>query len=276
MRGMAGSPDTRIRDVGIAVAVVAVVGLALWRLGTGGYPGGPDECIELGDCYCEAISAGLVAQAANAWSNGGFVLVGLAVLGALGGVAGSGLMARDLPVRRLYGAIAVFLGIGSFLFHGTMRAWGGYLDLLSMHVFIGFLLAYDLARIRGWGRAAFSAALWPLVAVFAGLLLVIPPEHGKTLFAVLVVVTLGLEAVAGRGRTVVHRIPWFWAGIVTFLAANVVWNLSRTGRPWCDPESLLQGHALWHLLTAATVWCLYRYLLADEARAPVAVGADRP
>jgi len=270
------SPDTRARDVGIAVAVVAVIGIVLWRLGSGGYPGGPDECIRLGDCYCEAISSGLVAQASNAWSNGGFVLVGLAVLAAVGGVAGSGLMARDDRVRRLYGAVAVFLGVGSFLFHGTMRAWGGYLDLLSMHVFIGFLLAYDLARIRGWGHAAFSAALWPLVAMFAGVLLVVPPEHGKTVFAVLVVVTLALEAVVGRGRTVVHRVPWFWAGIGTFVAANVVWNLSRTGRPWCDPESLLQGHALWHLLTAATVWCLYRYLSADEARAAVAAGADRP
>ncbi len=273
---MSGGRSTANRDVLVAVGVLGVIGLVLWRLGSGGYPGGPDECIALGDCYCEAIASGMVAQAANAWSNGGFVLVGMAVLAGLGGVGGSSLMATDARMRRLYGAVAVFLGVGSFLFHGTMRAWGGYLDLLSMHVFIAFLLAYDLARVRGWGYTAFSAALWPLVAGFAGVLALVPPEHGKTVFAVLVVVVLGLEVTAGRGRTVVHRAPWFWAGIGAFVAANVVWNLSRTGRVWCDPGSLLQGHALWHLLGALTVWCLYRYLLADEARIAVAAGADRP
>ena len=33
------------------------------------------------------------------------------------------------------------------------------------------------------------------------------------------------------------------------------WWLGRTASPWCDPDSLLQGHAAWHLLGAAALAC---------------------
>ena len=42
-----------------------------------------------------------------------------------------------------------------------------------------------------------------------------------------------------------------------------IWNLSKTGGPWCDPHSLLQGHAVWHVLGAVAAFCLYR-LWASE------------
>ena len=58
------------------VMFFALIGL----LSRNGYPGGPDECLRLDDCYCEAPRPGMAAQPANAWSNLGFVLVGLAVL----------------------------------------------------------------------------------------------------------------------------------------------------------------------------------------------------
>jgi len=267
-------PTTRIRtrDLTLGLIALAVVGVVLWLMGQGGYPAGPDECIALGDCYCEAIHFGaLVAQPANSWSNGGFALVGLLVLAGFGGLIGSSLIATENAVRRMYGGIALFLAVGSFLFHGTMRAWGGYLDLLSMHAFIAFLLAYDITRIRGGGLAMLSKWFWPLLAGFAVVLGLVRPEYGKVVFAALVVVTLVVEFFAGRGATVVHRWPWFWTGLGVFVAANVVWNLSRTPGPWCDPDSLFQGHALWHLLSALTVWCLYKYLLADE-RAGESVG----
>jgi hypothetical protein len=278
----------RIADMAVGIGVVVLIGGVLWLIGRGGYPGGPDECIAQGDCYCEAIPAvcavtgpdceaggsGWVAQPINAWSNAGFVLVGLVILGGVGVAGESSLMARSTSVRRLYGAVAIFLGVGSFLFHGTMRAWGGYLDLLSMHAFIALLLAYDVARLRGGGPRAVWAAFWPALTIFGVVLVFLPPEDGKFVFAVLVVVTLGVESMVGTSkRILVHRLPWFWGGLGAFAVAVAVWVASKTGGPWCDPQGLVQGHALWHLLTAVTVWCLYRYLLADERRG-VADGAE--
>ncbi|WKZ83406.1 MAG: ceramidase domain-containing protein [Acidimicrobiia bacterium] len=252
-------------------AVIAFFGV-MWALSLGGYPGGPDECIARGDCYCEAIGPGVDAQPANAWSNLGFVAVGLLVLGASGRRrSGSGRMSVDDRYPALYGAIAVFLGLGSFAFHGSMRAWGGFLDVQSMHAFLAFILAYDLARIHDGAWRWFLAWYATLLTFFTLLIALVPPEHGRTLFGVFVIVTLGVEAAVSYPalrpwaprRLDPRRMPWFWAGLGSFAVAFVVWNLSRDAGPWCEPDSLLQGHALWHLLSAVSVVCFYRYFLGE-------------
>jgi hypothetical protein len=47
-----------------------------------------------------------------------------------------------------------------------------------------------------------------------------------------------------RGRAV-YRLA-----LAAALAGAVCWWAGRTASPWCDPDSLLQGHAAWHLLGA--------------------------
>ena len=50
-----------------------------------------------------------------------------------------------------------------------------------------------------------------------------------------------------------------------FLAAGfALWLPSQTGGPLCDPDSLLQGHAAWHLLPAATTGCFYVYWCSED------------
>ena len=251
--------------IGMAVVALSIGGF--WLLSADGYPGGPDECIALGDCYCEAIGPGIAAQPANAWSNAGFVLVGLLILADAGRRFGAGRMARDVRTAWLYGSVAVFLGVGSFAFHGSMRAWGGYIDVLSMHAFIAFVLAYDLGRIHRWSWGRFVSWFVVLLTAFAAAIGIVPPEHGKTLFGVFVLIVLLVEAAVSYPRMRPwapirldpRRIPWFWTGLGLFIVATIIWNLSRTGGVWCEPESLVQGHAVWHLLTASSVGALYLY-----------------
>lgn len=259
----------RAAFVGIVVIMLSLAGF--WLLSRDGYPGGPDECIALDECYCEAIGPGIASQPANAWSNAGFTLIGLLVLTDAGTRRGSSRMARDRRAAWLYGGVAIFLGIGSFAFHGSMRAWGGYVDVLSMHAFIAFVLAYDLDRVHRWSWGRFVLWFGGLLAGFAALIAVVPPEHGKTLFAAFVVVVLLVETAVSYPRLrpwapihlVPRRMPWFWTGLGLFVVANVIWNLSRTAGPWCDPNSLLQGHAVWHLLTATSVGAFYLYFRGE-------------
>ena len=264
---------TRLRPIVIGSVVVALFIVGMWVVSRDGYPGGPDECIILGDCYCEAIGPGIAGQPANSWSNLGFVAIGLLVLADAGRRRrGTSRMAIDDRYVILYGAVGIFLGLGSFAFHGSLRAWGGYVDVISMHAFLAFILAYDLARIHDKPWRWFAAWFGGLMIGFSAAIFSLPPEHGKTLFAGLVVVTLLVEAAVSYPalrpwspvRIEPRRVPWFWAGLGSFAAANVIWNLSRTGGVWCDPLSLFQGHAVWHLLSAVSVGCLYRYL-RDES-----------
>ena len=50
--------------------------------------------------------------------------------------------------------------------------------------------------------------------------------------------------------------------------ACVIWALDRE-RLICDPESLLQGHALWHGLGAVAATCLFRSYEEEAAAEPM-------
>jgi hypothetical protein len=49
-------------------------------------------------------------------------------------------------------------------------------------------------------------------------------------------------------------------------AGAACWWLGRTTSPWCDPDSLLQGHAAWHAFTAAALAAWSRAVLLSPTR----------
>jgi hypothetical protein len=69
----------------------------------------------------------------------------------------------------------------------------------------------------------------------------------------------------GRSRRARAGMPWagwtprrrtaYRAALAAAAAGGACWWLGRTASPWCDPDSLLQGHAAWHLLAAAALAC---------------------
>ena len=81
----------------------------------------------------------------------------------------------------------------------------------------------------------------------------------------------GLYLVAGfvAWREVARRVgPWrrrsgprlaparraaYRAALAAAAAGAACWWAGRTASPWCDSDSLFQGHAAWHLLTAAAL-----------------------
>ena len=130
-----------------------------------GWPGESNSCLAAGACFCEAPGPGWVRQPSNTWSNLGFVLVGLVVawhaahgprFGAIG-VQGNR-MTRGGMYPALYAAIVVFMGPGSMYFHASLTRWGGILDVLSMYLFISFVVTYAIAR--GWGLSQRGFLLW--------------------------------------------------------------------------------------------------------------------
>jgi hypothetical protein len=64
------------------------------------------------------------------------------------------------------------------------------------------------------------------------------------------------------GRRVAYR-----AALTAAAAGAACWWLGRTQSPWCDPDSLLQGHAAWHLLGATALACWAAATLDPPAQA---------
>ena len=57
--------------------------------------------------------------------------------------------------------------------------------------------------------------------------------------------------------------PYFWCGSAAYLLASFIWRASQKGGSICEPDSLLQGHALWHILGAVAMFCFYRYFRTE-------------
>ncbi|MDP6534412.1 MAG: ceramidase domain-containing protein [Candidatus Poseidoniia archaeon] len=57
--------------------------------------------------------------------------------------------------------------------------------------------------------------------------------------------------------------PYFWCGSAAYLLASFIWRASQKGSSICEPDSLLQGHALWHILGAVAMFCFYRYFRTE-------------
>ena len=118
------------------------------------------------------------------------------------------------------------------------------------------------SRVRRWGEEGMTTAEYAVgtmaAVAFAALLLT----------AVVVEIRLWLRA--GRTPETEPRtdLRWGAAALGTILLAFAIWNITKS--LWCDPHSLLQGHAAWHLLDAASAYLLFRLWASERSEEPVA------
>lgn len=81
------------------------------------------------------------------------------------------------------------------------------------------------------------------------------------------IVLFWLPALISRGPSGVRRTytPWFWAGMASFLAAYAIWTTGKPGSALCQPDGVLQAHAVWHALCAVATLCFFWFLRTQRA-----------
>lgn len=182
----------------------------------------------LAQATCEQPSTGWLLYPVNAWSSLAFVVAGVVV-------------ATRTSQRWIPWSLAA-VGVGSFLFDGT--------DLAGSQWVHDVALAWLL--VVAWGAATNRERLagWPALAVIGATFAVLPGVAEPASVAI------GIAAVAAI--LLQDRSPRTLGALALLGAGAVVSRLSVPGRPWCNPESLLQGHAVWHVAaaTAVAIWAL--------------------
>lgn len=254
----------RLRSILVSLVLTAVSALgvlaALSALGSKWEDYAPATCTAT-HCFCELprISA-LVLQPANSWSSYGYVMIGFLIILFAG--RRDWVSAMQPVAARTLGVTAITVGLGSAVFHATLTLWGQFFDVLGMYLVGSFLLVSALARWRGIpdGRAI---ALYVAVSGSLVALLIIMPEARRWLFGLLLMLAVLAELIFARPLRRGARLAFYYGGLLTMAFAYGIWILDQQ-RLVCAQPSLLQGHAAWHLLGAASLWLTFSYYRSER------------
>jgi hypothetical protein len=188
--------------------------------------------------------------------------------------------ARTAP-QWWYAGLVAAVGVGSLIQHGPHPPWQAYahdLPLAALLAFVAADAAADLSDRRppaGWPAACWPPrpAAWAVPALAVAPLVAVGPAASTLGQAGLAVAAVGLSLWRAWRRPGLRRVlvP---AGLL-LAAGALAGNLSdRAG--WCQPDSLLQGHAVWHVLAAAALWRLAAAVGTHGATPPARPGCARP
>lgn len=206
------------------------------------------------DLYCERTDWSFWSEPLNALTNLAFVVAAICIVRRVR--RERGVVLWDAAVLA---ALAVLVGVGSFLFHTFATVWSRWLDLLFIAVFIYLLIARFLARVAGLH--------WP--GVLVGLVLyfgleraaraAFPPEtlSGSVLYFP-PLLAMAVFAVYAWQRADRAALPLATAA-VAFVGALALRTIDQA----VCPAWPVGTHFLWHLLVA---WVLY--LAATAVLAP--------
>ncbi len=232
-------------------------------------------------CFCESVGDGFVRQPIDTWSNLAFVSVGVLILEDV--LRPSTTRSNLLAQRRAYGVIyalaVIVIGLGSWFYHASLTFAGQWFDVMGMYLLGTFMVLYNMARLRPLSNRAFAIG-YVVFNFILGVSLIAIPELRRYLFGVLLLVTIALELllrrrgrnrvspsegelIAGSRNPVSGDTGYFIAALLIYLLAQIVWTLDLN-HVVCDPQSLLQGHAVWHVLTALSTGLLYWYYRSEE------------
>lgn len=198
--------------------------------------------------FCEERLCSWVVEPSNAFSNIGYVIVGVLVLATL---------ARSRAPMIVIGVSSILIGLGSFAFHGTGTRVGELLDVSPMYLLSGLAIVCAARRLRPMSDVTFVTAHAGIVLVSVGLMIGLH-NNGIFMFAAQFATAIGLELYLFVTNRRAPSYRWQKAMIATFLTAFAIWNADK----WdvlCDPHNhVVTGHAVWHVLTAVSIYCFAR------------------
>ena len=172
---------------------------------------------------CELVRSGFFAQPVNTVTTLAFFAAGVWLL--------------RRRTTAWIGMALIATGVGSFVFHGPMPAWGEWAHDVSLSWLI-VVVGGVQSRWESWSR-------WPALAGLA-LLFALLPEVADP-------VGVGLTAFVAGSILVQRPTRDEMLALGLLGAAAVFGRLGSTGWPLCDPTSIFQPHGVWHVTAAVAV-----------------------
>lgn len=148
-----------------------------------------------------------------------------------------------------YAAGLALVGLGSLDYHGPALGPEPLLHDIGPAVAALAALSFDLRELGVRRDQRIRALTFLLLTTVLG---VVAGSSLGPLLAGLVMAWVLAEAVLYRRG--VRAPSWaLFAALACAASGTLAYALSRTGGPWCDPRSWVQGHGVWHVLSAAAL-----------------------
>ncbi len=219
----------------------------------------------------------LIVQPANTWSNLGFIIVALIIISIAKNdhkyferSQVNNLLARYPGFTFLTGFATLYMGLGSFLYHGTLTYAFQKMDQTGMYFVLIAAIAYNVyklaprIRYKGVIYSSHKFIIGCAIALMFAFYVVLWKLPINVTFPVLVISFFISNFVVLK--KINHSIPvkaFLKASSLTMLVSYGVWILDITNK-LCSPTSIFQGHALWHLLNAVSIFLMYLYYRSED------------
>ena len=161
----------------------------------------------------------------------------------------------------LYGILLVGYGAGYWFIGPDL---GVNLELFEVAIPL-WLITEALIRFDyGWFRWLSGLVGFAVAAAFG----IMPQEILEAPEEYWWIVLFWLPALVMRGQVPVLRwyFPWFFLGVASFFGAYAIWLTGTDTSSQCDPDSIVQPHAIWHLLAALATFAFFLYFRTEEDR----------
>lgn len=227
--------------VRVTVSVVLAMGAVFVAAWLWPQAGGVATCHST-RCFCEAVRGGVVKQPVNAISSLAFVVM----------AAYAWLRLRQVRASRVVQGFIVsmvIIGLGSAYYHAALSFAGQWLDVLGMYLFATLMICATLLRANIVSKKS-AITLFVLINGALGATQYILPDTRRYLFALLIIIALGVEFALRQGARQMRYLGYAF-GLLAI--AYIIWLLDQF-LIICDPTSLVQGHALWHILNACAAF----------------------
>ncbi len=230
------------------------------------------SAIGVGGNFCEAARNGLLVQPVNTISNIGFITAGLycAKLITYSTETRNNIFYTTSFFPVFFCFLIVLLGPCSAAMHATETRIGGRLDMNSMYLFSGFMLAYSSSRLFKM-KPVYFTLIFALSIIFcniAGLyhtVFGLDFYPGNAAFGLTASLGMVFEFLNYKKNKPVIQFRYALYCSISFLVAFGLWHFGYDGHCFCHPYSWFQWHGVWHLLCALSAYFLFRYYISEDS-----------
>eukprot|EP00039_Didymoeca_costata_P019488 m.337727 g.337727 ORF g.337727 m.337727 type:complete len:266 (+) comp18217_c0_seq1:71-868(+) len=196
--------------------------------------------------WCEQQRCAYITAPANTYSNVAYLAAGAFMIHK---------SKHTVQCIKLFGPAAIATGVGSGLYHASHTRAFQFLDFMGMYMFAFLPILINGLRL-GYVEHKHHRYLYTGAVTSLGVLTLILQYLEFPIQIIIVMLVLGAIVTEYKAWHSDVQIEWFTAAQFLLAIASMC-SMADVTRLWCDPDHVVQGHAIWHLLTAGSLVCSF-------------------